>query len=242
MMNNFASKNEALNLCDKKNLKGIGIFSTLNETELDNISKNGTTSAYKKGQTIFVQGNQPYGIYCIIKGNFKLTKIGADGKESIIKLVSNGDILGHRSLFANSIYSTTATAIDDTEVFFFERKYILSLIDQNISLAKNIINKLSIDMGIAETKLTSLHQKNVRERLAELLLNLKNSHGIIEGKNIKIDIKLSREEMAEMIGTAHETLIRILTEFKEANIIEQNSKMIYIKDENELTKWAHIRN
>lgn len=234
-------KNETQNYCDIEHLKLIGIFNNLPESELDSLTKNGVSSIYKKGQTLFVQGNHPYGIFCIKKGNVKLTKIGPDGKESIIRIVTNGDILGHRSLFAKSIYSTTATAIDEIEVYFFEKKYILNLIDNNTTLAKNFINKLSVDMGIAENKLTSLHQKNVRERLAELLLSLKNSHGVREGACVKIDLKLSREEMAEMIGTAHETLIRILTEFKDANIIEQNSKMIYIKNEDELINWAHIR-
>jgi CRP-like cAMP-binding protein len=234
-------KKETTNNCDETHLKEISIFCNLTSSDLEQIAKNGINSFYKKGQTLFVQGNHPYGIFCVIKGNIKLTKIGSDGKESIIRIVTVGDILGHRSLFAQSNYSTTATAIDDAEVFFFEKKYILSLIDHNITFAKNLISKLSVDMGIAETKLTSLHQKNVRERLAELLISLKNSHGVKEGNYIKIDIKLSREEMAEMIGTAHETLIRILTEFKEADIIEQNAKMIYIKNEVELMNWAHIR-
>jgi CRP-like cAMP-binding protein len=104
----------------------------------------------------------------------------------------------------------------------------------------HIINKLSRDMGIAENKLTSLHQKNVRERLAELLLSLKTSHGIKEGKRIRIDMKLTREEMATMIGTANETLIRFMTEFKDAGIIEQEGKVIYITDEEELLNWANI--
>lgn len=234
-------KNETQNYCAIEHLKAVSIFSNLSDSELDGVAKNGVSSIYKKGQTLFVQGNHPYGIFCINKGNVKLTKIGPDGKESIIRIVTIGDILGHRSLFANSIYSTTATAIDEVEVYFFEKKYILNLIENNMILAKNLINKLSIDMGIAENKLTSLHQKNVRERLAELLLSLKSSHGVKEGSSVKIDLKLSREEMAEMIGTAHETLIRILTEFKDANIIEQNAKMIYIKNEDELINWAHIR-
>ena len=234
-------KNEHQKSCNEINLKEISIFNNLKADELLEIAKNGVCSNYKRGQTLFVQGNQPYGIFCICKGNVKLTKLGADGKESILKIVSVGDILGHRSLFASSNYSTTATAIEDTEVYLFEKKYLLNLINNNMTLANNIINKLSIDMGVAENKLTSLHQKNVRERLAELLVNLKESHGVKEGNLVKIDIKLSREEMAEMIGTAHETLIRILTEFRDADIIEQNSKMIYIKNEDELLNWAHIR-
>lgn len=95
-------------------------------------------------------------------------------------------------------------------------------------------------MGSAENKLTSLHQKNVRERLAELLLSLKTTHGVKENGRWKIDLKLTREEMATMIGTANETLIRFMTEFKDAGIIEQEGKVIYIVNEEELLNWANI--
>jgi CRP-like cAMP-binding protein len=240
-MNNILAPKKNPLMIDSNKLNKIGIFNSMSDDELDETSKNGLFSIYKKGQTLFIQGNSPYGIFCILKGNIKLTKIGPDGKESIIRIATVGDILGHRSLFANSNYSTTATAISDTEVYFFEKKYIMALIDSNLQIAKNIITKLSLDMGCTESKLTSLQQKNVRERVAELLLNLKNTHGIQEGNSIKINIKLTREEMAEMIGTANETLVRILTEFKEADLIEQNSKMIYIKNESELINWARIR-
>ena len=105
----------------------------------------------------------------------------------------------------------------------------------------NVIEKLSTDMGAAENKLSSLHQKNVRERLAELLLLLKESHGVIgdDGRTL-INLKLTREEMATMIGTANETLIRFISEFKEAGLIEQEGKKIFILNEKDLIEWANV--
>ena len=226
--------------CEHCPSKGEGIFCELKMPELQNVSQHKVTNTYKKGQTLFVQGNHPYGLFCISKGNIKLTKVGPDGKESIVRIVTSGDILGHRSLFSEDNYAATATAMEDTEVCFIDKKFIIGVINNNPSVAMNIINKLSRDMGIAESKLTSLHQKNVRERLAELLLSLKLTHGTKEGKRVKIDMKLTREEMATMIGTANETLIRFMTEFKEAGIIEQEGKVIFITDEEELLNWANI--
>lgn len=226
--------------CEHCPSKGDGVFCDLKMVELENISQHKVSNVYKKGQTLFVQGNHPYGLFCISKGNIKLTKVGPDGKESIVRVVTGGDILGHRSLFTEDNYAATATAMEDTEVCFIDKKFILSVISGNPTVAMNIINKLSRDMGLAESKLTSLHQKNVRERLAELLVSLKITHGSKEGNRIRIDIKLTREEMATMIGTANETLIRFMTEFKEAGIIEQEGKVIYITDEEELLNWANI--
>jgi CRP-like cAMP-binding protein len=95
-------------------------------------------------------------------------------------------------------------------------------------------------MGAAEKKLTSLHQKNVRERLAELIISLKATHSVKVGNRWRIDLKLTREEMATMIGTANETVIRFMTEFKDAGIIEQEGKVIYVIDEEKLLDWANL--
>ncbi|MDO9182753.1 MAG: Crp/Fnr family transcriptional regulator [Bacteriovorax sp.] len=226
--------------CENCVSKSEGIFCDLGIPEMDQISHHKINNTYKKGQTLFIQGNHPFGIYCISNGNIKLTKTGLDGKETIVRIAHGGDILGHRSLFTDDNYSATATAMEDTEVCFIDKKFILKIIENNPSVALSIINKLSRDMGAAESKLSSLHQKNVRERLAELILSLKASHGVKENGRWKIDLKLTREEMATMIGTANETLIRFMTEFKDAGILEQEGKTIFIKDEEELLNWANI--
>ena len=226
--------------CEHCVSRSEGIFCDLHLPEMDEISQFKINNTYKKGQTLFVQGNHPFGIYCISNGNIKLTKTGIDGKETIVRIAQGGDILGHRSLFTDDNYSATATAMEDTEVCFIDKKFILKIIEKNPSVALNIINKLSRDMGSAEKKLSSLHQKNVRERLAELLLSLKATHGTLEEGKWKIELKLTREEMATMIGTANETLIRFMTEFKEAGIIEQVGKTIFITNEEELLNWANL--
>lgn len=218
-----------------------GVFCSLGAEELKDVSDHKITNVYKKGQTLFVQGNHPFGLYCISSGNIKVTKIGADGKESIVRIATAGDVLGHRSLFTDQYYMATATALEDTKVCFLDKKFIMKVINDQPTVSMNIIEKLSADMGAAENKLSSLHQKNVRERLAELLLLLKESHGEkLEDGRTKIVIKLTREEMATMIGTANETLIRFISEFKEAGLIEQEGKIIIIKNEEELIEWANL--
>jgi CRP-like cAMP-binding protein len=234
--------NKNTSTCETCPSKKEGIFCNLDFSEIEDVSQHKITNHYKKGQNLFVQGNHPYGIYCISSGNIKLTQTGVDGKESIVRIVSSGDILGHRSIFTDEDFGKTATAMEDTEVCFIDKKYILSMIQKNPSVALNIINKLSRDMGTAESKLSSLHQKNVSERLAELLLSLKMTHGILEDNRWRINLKLTREEMATMIGTANETLIRFMTEFKDAGLIEQEGKTIYIKNVDALLEWANIHN
>lgn len=233
-------KKNANSSCENCTARSEGIFCDLEHSELKDISEHKIFNTFKKGQTLFVQGNHPFGIYCISKGNIKVTKTGSDGKETIVRIVQDGDILGHRSLFTDDDYMATATAMEDTDVCFIDKKFIIKVIEENPSVALNVINKLSRDMGAAEKKLSSLHQKNVRERLAELILSLKATHGVKEDNRWKIELKLTREEMATMIGTANETLIRFMTEFKDAGIIEQEGKVLYIKNEKELLNWANL--
>lgn len=227
--------------CEQCPSKGDGVFCELEEMELGELDKHKVINKYKKGQTLFVQGNHPFGIYCVSTGNIKVTKVGADGKESIVRICQGGDILGHRSLFTEEQYTATATAMEECEVCFIDKKFILKLISEKPSVSLSVINKLSKDMGSAETKLSSFHQKNVRERLAELLLVLRRTHGTkMEDGKVKLDIKLTREEMATMIGTANETLIRFISEFKEEGLIEQSGKTLIIAKEKELSEWANL--
>lgn len=206
-----------------------GIFCHLEKIALNEVEQYAIKNTFKKGQTLFVEGAPTYGVYCISSGNIKITKVDPNGKETIVRLASKGDILGHRSVFSNQPYLATATALEDTTACFIDKKYILKLVQKETSVAIDIISRLGKDMGEAEKKIASFHQKNVRERLAEFLLILKDGHGVqcSDGK-ISLDIKLTREEMASIIGSATETLIRFMSELKDKGYIEQKGKRIFI--------------
>jgi CRP-like cAMP-binding protein len=236
-----ARKGSAPAHCDDCPSRGKGIFCELKSSNLQDVSDHKVENTYKKGQTLFVQGNPPYGIYCISKGNIKVTQVGEDGKEAIVRIASAGDVLGHRSIFTDQYYQATATAIEDSHVCFLDKKYILKLVSEQPTVACNLIGKLGRDLGAAEHRISSFYQKNVRERLAELLLLLKSSHGVQEeGGRWRLDIKLTREEMASIIGTASETLIRFMSELKQEGFIEQQGKTIYLVDEKGLLEFANI--
>lgn len=217
-----------------------GIFCDLDHSALSDVSHTKTMNTYKKGHIIFYQGNPPFGLYCISSGKIKISKIGNDGKESIIRIADGGDVLGHRSLFSNENYTATATAMEDTRICFMDKKFIFKKIQEQPSMALNIIQKLSLEMGAAETKNASMSQKNVRERLAELFITLSNTYGVVEKNRIKLDIKLTREEIGSMIGTASETVIRFITEFKDEGLIEQEGKVIYVIDKERLLEFANL--
>lgn len=219
--------------------RGKSAFCHLEATALKGVGEKKVMNHYKKGQTIYFQGNPAFGLYCINSGKIKISIMGNDGKESIIRIASGGDALGHQNLFDEENYNSTATVLEDADICFIDKSFVLKTIKEEPSVALNIIQKLSHDMNEAEIKATSLAQKSVRERVAKLLLNLSKSYGVIERNTIKLDIKLSRQEMASMVGTANETLIRFLAEFKVEGLIEEMGKTIFIKNEKKLLEFAN---
>lgn len=219
--------------------RGKSAFCHLDDSALKGVGGKKVMNFYKKGQTIYFQGNPAFGLYCINSGKIKIAIMGNDGKESIVRIAAGGDALGHQNLFNEDNYNSTATVLEDAAICFLDRSFIIKTIQEEPSVALNIIQKLSHDINETENKATSLAQKSVRERLAMLLLNLSKHYGVIEKNNIKLDIKLSRQEMASMVGTANETLIRFLAEFKVEGLIVEMGKTIFIKDEKRLLAFAN---
>jgi CRP-like cAMP-binding protein len=231
----------SLTSCEHCPSQAKGIFCDLESSTLAEVARHKVLNSYKKGQTIFFQGNPPFGIYCVANGKIKVSKVGQDGKESILRIAGPGDVLGHRSLFGRENYSATATVIEDSMICFLDKTYIYTALKENPSIALNIIQKLSREMGVAESRNASMSQKSARERLAELFLNFIKNYGHEESDGrIRLDIKLNRDEIASIVGTAHETIIRLISEFKAEGILEQEGKTIFILDQDKLLEFANL--
>ncbi|MBI4374534.1 MAG: Crp/Fnr family transcriptional regulator, partial [Deltaproteobacteria bacterium] len=200
--------------CETCSPRLMGVFCSLENNSLGEFSRHKTTNEYKKGQIIFYEGNQSYGLYCIYSGKAKLYKTGVDGKQQIVRISGPGDLLGYRAFFSDEPYHATGEVLEDAAICCIDKNAFLSVLGKNTNLALNLIKKMAKDLRVAEDLATSIAQKSVRERMAELILMLKKSYGKQTKKGFLIDIHLSREELAEMIGVTQETAIRLLSEFK----------------------------
>jgi CRP-like cAMP-binding protein len=230
-------KNNTTPLCD---CLDKGILCGIKEETRDSIFSMKITNQFKKGHILFHQGSPAFGVHIVTSGKIKLTKTGNDGKVVIIKIAGPGDVLGHTNLFSNENVTATATIIEEAVICFIERKFLMKKMEEDPMISVNIIKKLSDDMISFESRSAAMSHKNVKERLAELLLMLKDTYGVTEHGRMRLDIKLTREEMASMVGTANETVIRFITEFKEAGILEQVGKVIYITNEEKLKETANV--
>ena len=207
--------------------------------ELAQFTASKSCMSFKKGQIIFNEGGHPLGIFCVNNGKVKVAHTGQDGKEQIIRMAKQGDMLGYRAMLSAERYNASAVALDDTEVCFIPRDTFFTVLKSSQHLSLEVIKLLATELRKAENNMTDLAQKPVRERTAEALLFLKETYGF-EEDGATINVVLSREDIANLVGTATETAIRLLSEFKHDRIVEFVGKKIKILDMKKLVRTANI--
>jgi CRP-like cAMP-binding protein len=185
--------------------------------------------SYPKGGLIFEEGKRANGLFCIISGKVKVTRLTESGREQILHLAGQMDVIGHRALLAGDTYKASAVALEEVSVGYVPRQVFLDLISTDPELAMQMLALLSNDLDLSDSRRLDMATKTVRERLAELLLLLKDTYGVKED-GITVDISLSREEIAGIIGAAKEVVIRNLTHFKEEKLIESKGRQIRLLD------------
>ncbi len=222
--------------CENCIVREFSSLKALNKEELLKMADCKTSVTIKKGELIFEEGDNVNGIYCVKDGICKLTKLSPNGKDHIVKLVKKGELLGQRSLISDEPVNLSAFAIEDMEVCFIPKSEILGFFDSNNKFSMNVMKTICGDLKEADETMVNLAQKSVKVRLAITLLYLEDTFGKNEDNSLKI--KLSREELASLIGTATESCIRLLSEFNKLEMIELNGKKIVLKNIGKLKKMA----
>ncbi len=209
----------------------LSSLACLPENVLKEFNINKTARKYEPGQIIFYEDNKPYGVYCVESGKVKLTKYTPDGKTYIARIATGGDLLGYRAFLTNESYSATAEVLEPATICFIEREPFMRALKDNPQFALQLMEQLGSDLKQAENRARDLAYKSVAERLAEMLLTFKESYGE-EDKDghVHLAIRLSREEMASILGTTIETTVRNLTKFKHQGLIELDKKEIILLD------------
>jgi CRP-like cAMP-binding protein len=228
-------KNTPCELCMSRK---FSLFSNVSEPHLCQLSESKNLITHKKGQILFYEGTKPLGIFCISDGVVKVYKTASNGKEQIIRLAKKGDFLGYASLLGEESYSNSATIVEDANICFVPRESFLKILSDDTEFHRRVTKALCHDLGIMESKLTDATQKSIRERLAFTLLKLSETYGIDGNAGDKIDIILTREEIAGLVGTATETVIRLLSEFKKDELIEYQGKKIIVLDKKGLARLS----
>lgn len=204
---------------DLFDLKKTAVFSPLSDEDIQLLEQKRKVTTYKKNQPIFIEGTHPAGVYCIHTGKIKVFTMGESGKEQIIRIASKGDVVGFRAIFSEDVFRLSATALEKCEVSFIKIDTFKEQIHINPVLLQSILKEISKESGERAEFIKTMAQKTVRERLAIILL-------VLEGIYKEEMINLTREDLANFVGTATETLIRLLRDFKDEELIEVHGRKI----------------
>ena len=226
----------AISFCDKCAFETNAVFRFLTRDETDRLNFEKDFRHYKRGDILYNEGNRISGFYCINSGIIKVFKTGVDGKEQIIRFARKGEIIAYRSVLSNEPACTSAKVIEDCQVCFIPSELLIQFVKTNPAFAFEVVKLTCHELAEANSYITDIAQKTVRERVAEVLLNLVKDFGLDEQKYLRIS--LTREELANIVGTATESVIRLLSEFKSDKLIELNGRKIKILDLRGLEKTS----
>jgi len=227
-------------LCDKCSLESGSLFKHLSSEELQILNYEKDFRQYKRGDILYQEGNRISGFFCINSGVIKVFKTGFDGKEQIIRFAKKGDIIAYRSVLSNELACTSAKVIEDCHVCFIPSEILIQFIKTNSAYSLELLKLACHELGEANSFITDIAQKTVRERLAEILVLLANDFGLDEENFLKVS--LTREELANIVGTATESVIRLLSEFKSDKLVELNGRKIRILNQRGLEKISNVFN
>lgn len=208
-----------------------GLSAFINEArgyeELKKLSADRRIKHFKKRETVFEENDYPRYLHFINSGKIKIFKTNEDGKEYIIDILAEGDFAGYVDLIRDTKYSESATALEDTEISLIPKEDFITLLNANRDVASRLIKMLANNVTDKEEQLLNLAYHSVRKRVANALLLLGDKEG-------EQDISILRDDLARIVGTAKESVIRMLTEFKEDGYIDINDGAIHIKNRHKL--------
>jgi CRP/FNR family transcriptional regulator, polysaccharide utilization system transcription regulator len=213
------------------------VLSELTEKERCVIRNYSLTVNFKKGQNIFEQGKGAEGLFCIQQGKIKVALESNDGQRVTVNLYADQGTIGHQSLFSSTnIY--TATCLTDSTVCFLPKNVLRSYLPLHPSMASRVNEIISKEFIQLNELVLSMRTKSVVQRLAEGLIKLQNIFG--KDKHDNIDIELTKEEIAFLVGSSTESIFRTLSDFKKKRFIEIRERRIKILNETKLRSMGKI--
>lgn len=219
-------KNVVLPSCEEGAAKFSMTFKKLSQDELNFIFFNNGLDLYNKGEVLYSEGSRIKGCFFVYSGILKVYKTGAEGKEQIIRFAKEGDLVGFRSVINQELACTSSKVLTDAVLCYIPGSTLTQLIKGNSEFAYELIRLACKELGESNCYLTDIAQKSVKERLAEVIYNLVSDFGL-DDENI-LNITVTREELANIVGTATESVIRLISEFKSERILESKGRKLRI--------------
>jgi CRP/FNR family transcriptional regulator len=215
-------------------LRSVPLFREFDEVELSEVAQLVTLRRYGKHQTIFREGDQGQTFYLILAGSVAIVRVAADGRETILSILKERDFFGEMSIFDTAVRAASVRTLTEVEVGAIEREDFLALIDRSPRIGRLLVIALSERLRAANKLISATTSQDIRSRLASLLLNLSQNFGETVPTGTRITLRLTNQEMANMIGTTRETVNRTLTRFWDERLIDMRTAHVVVVESEKL--------
>ena len=221
-------------------LRQTFVFSEFNDDEIGAVTELVAERFFKKGTTIFHEGQPGVAFYIVKSGRIKVYKLAEDGRELILGIFGDGALFGDVPVFDGGPYPASAATLVDTAVYAINRDDFERLVTSHPDVALKIIRVLGRRLRQAHGFVMDIAMKSAPQRLASLLLRLAEEYGVAAEGGVVLDVPLTRQEIAELMGVSRETAIRELSKFSRAGTVKLDGKRIILVDPGKLKLWAKM--
>lgn len=221
-------------------LRNIPIFEELAPADLAIIDQVTIERRYKKNMIIFMEGEPGEGFHYIKRGKVKIAQLTQDGREHIINILGPGEVFAEVLLFNRGTYPATAVAIEDSLIGMIKNSELEKVVTENSRIALQIIRVMSKKLLQAQKKIKTLALSDTFSRTAQILTRLSQQYGQETGGGVQIAVDMTRQDLANLVGTTRETMSRVLSSLKKDKVIDFADQQIIIVDKARLDRYLDI--
>ncbi|MBI2214106.1 MAG: Crp/Fnr family transcriptional regulator [Acidobacteria bacterium] len=232
---------EVFHKCSDCKIRAERTFCNMSEAGVETLSGITFTSVYPKGSVLFVEGEDPRGVFIICTGKVKLTSSSSEGRTLIVKIAEEGEVLGMSASILGKSYEVSAETIEPSQVNFIRRDDFIRFITENVEACMHTAEQLSDRYHSAQKEIRAFGlAQTTAERLARLLIEWCDTKGEQTAQGTRIQVLLTHEEIAQMIGTSRETVTRLLSDLKKKKVIEVKGASVYVKNREALDDMVTV--
>ncbi|MDR3667250.1 MAG: Crp/Fnr family transcriptional regulator [Ignavibacteriaceae bacterium] len=211
-------------------LKYVPIFSELNDTTIDKISKIGNRKSFKKDSVVLFEHETGSALFVIVEGKVKISRVSDDGREVILTILNESDFFGEMAILDGLSRSANVTAMEDSELFIIQRNDFIALLQSHPEISISLLKELTQRMRAADLKIKSLSLKDAEGKVATVILQLADEIGKIKNGAVEIEKLPLQHDLANMAGTSRETISRTLHSLVKKELIDLKGSRLKILD------------
>jgi len=229
------------NSCTDCSVRAERLFCNMSPSSVAAMDTVKFTGVYPKGSLLFVEGEQPRGVFIICSGRVKLTTSSTEGKTLIVKIAEEGEVLGASATILGKTYEVSAETIEPAQVNFIKREDFMKFLNTSAEACMHTAQQLSEKYHSAQREIRTLGlAQTTSEKLAKLILDWCERNGEPTPKGVRLKVLLTHEEIAQMIGTTRETVTRLLSDFKRRKMIDVKGSTLFVLQKEGLEEMVTV--